>query len=263
MSTGLKRARLPDDAVHARLPLVIYAQGVGRDADAAVAAEHQLCLLMAQLGRLRQIAVATQNQQLPPALVLSDGVNRRGHVGIQSLGKAKRDALPRPELRSLLIRDGGGIVPRITVDELAERAALRPCGEVFEPADRQIRQRVRREDILVAVAGGAVDPRLLGPDADGSREQGAQARELGLDLIDAGLDLLAGGVAVAALEDGGLERGDVLRGGGIIPVRELTAQGEDAVGDGAVELERGVAVEIGLQRELQLLELQLLLPNPG
>lgn len=68
---------------------------------------------------------------------------------------------------------------------------------------------------------------------------------------------------MAALEDGGLERGDVLRGGGIIPVRELTAQGEDAVGDGAVELERGVAVEIGLQRELQLLELQLLLPNPA
>ena len=72
------------------------------------------------------------------------------------------------------------------------------------------------------------------------------------------LDAILDELLPAALDDGGLQLGQVAGGGGIVPAGEVLPQGYNVVGDGAVQLQGGVGVQIGGQGVFQLLQLQAL-----
>ena len=63
---------------------------------------------------------------------------------------------------------------------------------------------------------------------------------------------------MAALEDGGLQLGRLVRRIAVVTAGEGTADVQQVLGDGAVQLQGGVGVQIGGQGELQLLQLQFL-----
>ena len=73
--------------------------------------------------------------------------------------------------------------------------------------------------------------------------------------------LLGRGNGVAALEDGSLQRGQILLCQGIVAAYKGLVQSQHGGGNGAVQLQRSVIVQIGVQRELELLLLQLQLLN--
>ena len=58
---------------------------------------------------------------------------------------------------------------------------------------------------------------------------------------------------MAALEDGGLQLGRLARRIVVVAAGEGTADAQQALGDGAVQLQGGVGVQIGGQGKLQLL----------
>ena len=109
---------------------------------------------------------------------------------------------------------------------------------------------------LISVAHGGIGPRPGGGDVGRAGESRLQRVDLILHGGDLGLDLLAGGVGPAALDDGGLQLGQVAGGGGIVPAGEVLPQGYDVVGDGAVQLQGGVGVQVGGQGVFQLLQLE-------
>ena len=59
------------------------------------------------------------------------------------------------------------------------------------------------------------------------------------------------------LEHGGLQRGNIALRGGVVAAGQRLPQRQDIAGDGGIQLQRRVRVQVGGQGELKLLELQL------
>ena len=65
------------------------------------------------------------------------------------------------------------------------------------------------------------------------------------------------------LQHGGLQRRQVALRRGIVPGAQRLAQGQDVAGDGRIQLQRRIRVQIGRQGELQLLQLQFQRLDPA
>jgi len=68
---------------------------------------------------------------------------------------------------------------------------------------------------------------------------------------------------VVPLQHGGLQRRQIALRRGIVPGAQRLPQGQDVAGDGRIQLQRRIRVQIGRQGELQLLQLQLQRLDPA
>ena len=185
-------------------------------------------------------------------------MHRGGNVVGDALGQPQRYAAAGGNALGLLLRHGGGIVPGVAVNQLAHVGGILPGGQAVQSAGSQVPQARRGQHGLIPVAHGGIRPRPGSGDIRGPGKARLQGVDLVLHRGDLRFDLLAGGIGPAALDNGGLQLGQVAGGGGIVPAGEILPQGHDFVGNGAVQLQGGVGVQIGGQGVFQLLQLQAL-----
>ena len=212
---------------------------------------------MAQEGDLGDIAGAGEDHGHLSVLLGADGLNMGRGVLLQALAQAESDLLAHLKLPGLLGGDIGGEVPGVIGDDLAGALHGGAGAESVQPGGGHIRQKVRGEGLLAAVGGAAVDSGDSGFYRGGAGELILQRGNIAAGLGDGLVDLLQGLIAVAALEHGGFHGGHLLGGGGIVAVRRGYVQAENAVGNIAVHLQGGVAVQKGAAGKLKLLQLQL------
>ena len=212
---------------------------------------------MAQQRGLGQILPAGQRHRRLPLLRRGHGHHPHLQILVEALGEPQRHAAPPPDHIGLLLRQRHHIVPRVAVDELADVAVLAGGLELRQLGGRHILQKLRGQHRLISVAHSGVRSRRLGGDGGGAGQRVLQRLDLPFHRLDLRLDLLLGGVGMVPFQHSGLQLGDVALRGGVVAAGEGLPQRQDVAGDGGVQLQRRIGVQIGGQRELQLLQLQL------
>ena len=202
---------------------------------------------MAQQGGLGNVFVALQQQH--PAAVLTGGDIGHRHLQIhgQSLGKAQRHRGASSQLLGLRVGNRRGVVPPVAIDQLAHiglRALLGP--QAAQLAWRQLRQCFRRQHGLIAVADGGVNPR---PRRGNGRpvQRAFHLADLLLSGLDIGLDLLLRLRGIVALQNGPLQRGQLLLRAAVFSPGHRLAQRQNVAVDAGIQFQRRIGIQIGDQ----------------
>ena len=219
--------------------------------------QHRVRRLMAQQRGLGQIFPAGQHHGGLAVLLRRHGLHPHTDGLLKALGQPDVHAAHGLDGLGLVVGQVHGVVPRVAVDQLAHAAVVRCGPDGGQLGGRQLLQQRRGQHRLIAVAHGGICTGGLGRDPRRTGQGAFQLGQLALHGLDLALYLLLAGVGVIALQHGGLQRRQIAVGGGIVPGGQRLPQGQDVTGDGRVQLQRRVRVQIRGQGEFQLLELQL------